>query len=142
MPENNHVTRPYGVWRLVNCKTIHPQINRFCVGQIPERKGMVIKMDNVAYSINLADGRNIWPSADDGKVVVNQITLQKSEIIPENSTIHNINLQIVFGRVGLKQNDTDEIIYTSGNVISIPAKTKICLSNQFEEESTIYLVRI
>ena len=101
---------------------------------------MVIKMDNVD-SINMADGRNIWPRTDDGKVVVNQIILQQSEKIPENSTIHNINLQVVFGRVGLKQNDTDEIIYTSGNVINIPAKTKICLSNQFEEESTVYLVR-
>ena len=103
---------------------------------------MVMEVDRISSSVGLADGRDIWLRTDDDKAVVNQIILQESEKIPENSTIHNINLQVVFGRIGLKQNDTEEIIYTSGNMISIPAKTIICLSNQFDKESTVYVVRV
>lgn len=74
-------------------------------------------------------------------MVMNQITLQESEIMPENSTLHDIDLRVAFGKVGLKLNDEEEYIYDSGSVINIQAKTKINLSNQHQEESTVFLVR-
>ena len=110
-----------------------------------------VELDNKEYSVKMDGGRNIWLRTDDsktvlrtddGKTVVNQITLQESESMPENSTIHNIDLRVVLGRVGLKLNDEEENIYTSGSAINIPAKTKMNLSNQYEEESTIFLMRI
>ena len=93
------------------------------------------------YSVKMSGGSNIWLKTDDGKTVANQITFQGFETMPENSTIHNIDLRVVVGKIGLKLDGKDENIYSSGSVINIPAKTKMNLSNQFEEESTVIFVR-
>lgn len=74
-------------------------------------------------------------------MVMNQITLQESEILPENSMLHDIDFKVAFGRVGLKLNDEEEHVYDSGSIVSIQAKTKINLSNQHKDESTVFLVK-
>lgn len=108
-------------------------------------------MEDKEYSVKLDDAKNIWlrsddsktmQGKDDGKVVMNQITLQESERMPDTSTIYNIHLRVVLGRVGVMLNDEEEYLYASGSVIYIPAKTKIGLSNQNAAESMVYLVRI
>ena len=108
-------------------------------------------MDNKEYSLKMADGRNLLLSndysksdlrADGGRIAVNQLTLQVSEIMPENSTVFDIALRVIWGKVGLTQNDEEETACTCGSITRIPAKTKIGLSNQFWEESMVFLVRI
>ena len=101
-----------------------------------------IVMDNNENFGNTAGRRNIWLRTEGHEAEVNLITLQKSESMPEYSTIHNADLRVVRGSVGLALNDEEENIYSSGSVINIPAKTKIKLSNQFSEESTAFLNKI
>ena len=100
-----------------------------------------IEMETKEYSVKLSGEKNIWLKTDAGKTIVNQITLHESETMPENFTIHNTDLRVVFGRIALKVNDREENIYSSGSVISIPAKSKMILTNRFEEDSTVFLVK-
>lgn len=79
---------------------------------------------------------------DESSTVSTLITLQGSESMPESSTIQNINLRVVLGRIALKLDDMEETIYTSGSLVNIPVKTKMKLSNQSNEESTVFLERI
>lgn len=69
----------------------------------------------------------------------NRITLNRFEVIPENSTIHNVNLKVIFGKIAIKLNDLNESIHYSGNELTIPNKTKVIIVNLFDTESEIML---
>jgi glyoxylate utilization-related uncharacterized protein len=99
------------------------------------------EMEMKEFRVDVPDEKYIWLKTDLGHTLINQIILQESESMPENSTIHNIDMQVVYGRVALKLNDRDEHIYSSGSVISIPAKSKMMLSNQLKDASKVFLIK-
>lgn len=69
----------------------------------------------------------------------NRITLNRFEVIPEHSTIHNISLKVIIGKIAVKLNEMNESIHYSGNEITIPRKTKVVIVNLFENESEVTL---
>lgn len=67
----------------------------------------------------------------------NRIILNRFEVVPEHSTIHNINLKVIMGKIALKLNEMNESIHFSGNEITIPSKTKVIIVNLFDTESEV-----
>ena len=70
-----------------------------------------------------------------------RIILQRLESVPENYTIHNINLKVAWGIIALKLDKMKEMICQPGSVIGIPARTKMILVNQIDEESAVIMER-
>lgn len=99
-------------------------------------------MDNIAGRRIMAGDNTAGIKTGISKTMINQITLQSSETLPENSTLYNIDMRVAFGRVGLSLDDLAETVYDSGSVISILAKTKMHLSNRYDQESTVFLMKI
>lgn len=69
----------------------------------------------------------------------NRIILNRFEVIPEHSTIHNVNLKVIVGKIAIKLNEMNESIHYSGNEITIPNKTKMIIVNLFDTESELFL---
>ena len=73
--------------------------------------------------------------------LTDRIILRRLEMVPENYTIYNINMKVIWGMIAVKLDEMKEMIYQAGSVIVIPAKTKMKITNLVDDESTILLVR-
>jgi glyoxylate utilization-related uncharacterized protein len=98
-------------------------------------------METKEYRVEVYDNMKIWRKTDIGKTIVNEITLQDSESLPQISTIYDTILRVVYGRLSLKLNDQDDRVYSSGSIVNIPARSRMVLSNLVNEDSTVFLVR-
>lgn len=73
--------------------------------------------------------------------LTDRIILRRLEMVPENYTIYNTSMKVIWGMIAVKLGEMKETIYQAGSVIAIPAKTRMSITNLVDDESTILLVR-
>ncbi|MBN2852658.1 MAG: cupin domain-containing protein [Clostridia bacterium] len=85
------------------------------------------------YNLTVGNERVTEKVVDDDHVNINHVILNKEEALPIHYANSNAYLAILRGRITVQFNDADTNEYGYGNVIAVPYKTKMNVSNQNDE---------
>ena len=94
------------------------------------------KIDRNEKQMSLAYWANI------NNIASSQIILQAQESLPEIYSIKKICMIIVVGRMIMQLDDQSERIYMPGNVIDIPSRTKMKISNISSDKTAILVMKL
>jgi hypothetical protein len=72
----------------------------------------------------------------------NQIVLHELESVSDIYPVQEIYLTIVSGKIVLQLNDQEESVYTAGNIVDIPGRTRMIIKNLSSENMAILAMRL
>ncbi|MGI6712433.1 MAG: cupin domain-containing protein [Bacillota bacterium] len=78
---------------------------------------------------------------EDDNVGINHMILQKGDALPEHYSNSNVYMIVIGGTVSLQLADQEEHDYPCGNIINIPYKTKMNVSNRQDELLEFFVVK-
>jgi quercetin dioxygenase-like cupin family protein len=98
-------------------------------------------MLETVYHYTLTDKKVIEKIVDDDHAAINHIVLPRAEALPEHETNSNVYLIILRGVLTLRLANQEARVYTAGNIVAIPYKVKMNLSNTQEEPLEFCVVK-
>jgi quercetin dioxygenase-like cupin family protein len=75
------------------------------------------------------------------EVDMNRCLIRSSEAFPVHSSIQDLNLIVVSGKLTLSLNGQRESSYPAGSLIFVPIRTRISMSNQTDHDLEIITAR-
>ena len=93
------------------------------------------------FDFTVSESKVIERVISDDNVDINHMILKKAEALPEHYSNSNVYMIVVRGSVSLCLNDQQEHKYPAGNIISIPYKTKMNVSNSLDELLEFFVVK-
>ena len=93
------------------------------------------------FSFTQADEKVIERIISDENLDINHMILTKSEALPQHYSNSNVYMLVVRGTITLQLDEQEEHNYPRGSIITIPYKTKMNVSNQFEETLEFFVVK-
>lgn len=87
------------------------------------------------------DSKIIERIIDDDNVNINHMVLPKGEALPEHYSNSNVYMVVIRGIITLRLNEQDEHNYPSGSILTIPFKTKMNVSNKYDEVLEFFVVK-
>lgn len=85
-------------------------------------------LENI-YGFTSGNEKRVEKIIDDDPVLINHMVLPKGEGLPEHYSNSNVYMIIIRGGMTLKLNEQEPHLYTSGQIINIPYKTKMNVNN-------------
>ncbi|MCK5811333.1 MAG: cupin domain-containing protein [Clostridiales bacterium] len=93
------------------------------------------------YEITTGNNKTIEKIVDDNHVNINHMILNKDEALPLHFANSNVYMVIVRGNLTLALNEKEFATYTYGQIINIPYKTKMNVSNTNEQVLEFFVVK-
>lgn len=93
------------------------------------------------YNITTGDSKVTEKVVDDQNVNINHCILNKDEALPIHFSNSNVYLTIVKGKMTLQLNDEETNLYSYGNIVNVPYKTKMNVSNKNDEILEFFVVK-
>jgi len=93
------------------------------------------------YDYKEVDEKVIEKIVNDKNVALNHMVLSKGDSLPEHYSNSNVYMIIVRGIMTLKLGDQEAHKYSKGNIMNIPYKIKMNVSNEDEEVLEFFVVK-
>jgi quercetin dioxygenase-like cupin family protein len=93
------------------------------------------------YSFTQSHDRLVEKVLEDDYAAINHMVLPQGESLPEHYSNSNVYLIVVHGAISLVINDSDEVIYPMGSIISIPYQTKMRITNPIETPLEFFVIK-
>lgn len=93
------------------------------------------------YLYSITDDKIIERIVDDENINLNHMVLVKGTGLPEHYSNSNVYMIIVRGKMTLQLNEQEPHIYSNGDIVNIPYKTKMNVHNQDEEVLEFFVVK-
>lgn len=94
-----------------------------------------------SYSFTLTNVKTIERILEDDNVGINHIVLSKGDALPEHYSNSHVYLIVARGAITLQLNEQEAHSYASGNIVTIPFKTKMNVSNTSDEILEFFIVK-
>jgi len=93
------------------------------------------------YNFTLSNSKTIERIIEDDNVGINHIVLSKDDALPEHYSNSNVYMIVARGTVTLQLNEQEPHSYPSGNIVTIPFKTKMNVKNIGDETLEFFIVK-
>lgn len=93
------------------------------------------------YAFTQSNTKIIEKIIEDDHAAINHMILAKNDALPEHYSNSNVYLIIVRGVITTKLGETEEQVYSAGNIIAIPFETKMRISNQDELIAEFFVIK-
>lgn len=93
------------------------------------------------YNFTLSNTKTIERVIEDDNVGINHIILSKGDALPEHYSNSNVYMIVARGTVTLQLNEQVPHSYASGNIVTIPFKTKMNVQNINDETLEFFIVK-
>lgn len=98
-------------------------------------------MIETKYLYNMSDKKIIERIVDDENINLNHMILFKNDSLPEHYSNSNVYMIVTRGEMTLQLNEQEKHYYSKGDIINIPYKTKMNVSNEQEEVLEFFVVK-
>jgi quercetin dioxygenase-like cupin family protein len=99
------------------------------------------KMIEKKYDYSSVDQKLIERIVNDDNVEINHMALTKDTGLPVHYSNSNVYMIIVRGRMTISLNDAAPNEYQKGNILNIPFKTKMNVTNTYDEVLEFFVVK-
>jgi len=93
------------------------------------------------YDYSSVDEKLIEKIVSDDNVEINHMVLTKDTSLPVHYSNSNVYMIIVRGRMTISLNDGPPAEYQKGNILNIPFKTKMNVTNKYDEVLEFFVVK-
>ncbi len=93
------------------------------------------------YELTVGNNKTAEKVVDDDHVNINHVILNKDEALPLHFSNSNVYLVIVRGNLTLALNEGEFATYKFGQIINVPYKTKMNVSNTKEPVLEFFVVK-
>jgi quercetin dioxygenase-like cupin family protein len=93
------------------------------------------------YNYTTGDDKVIEQLVQDDPAQINHMILPKGAALPEHYSNSNVYMIVLRGNLSLRLDDQDAHIYNYGQIINVPYKTKMNVSNQDDEVLEFMVVK-
>lgn len=94
------------------------------------------------YDYGLVDEKLIERVINDKNIELNHMVLTKDTGLPIHYSNSNVYMIIVNGRISIALNDGQPNEYQKGNILNIPFRTKMNVTNKYEEKLEFFVVKV
>lgn len=93
------------------------------------------------YCFNQSPNKLIEKILDDDVVMINHMILNKGDALPQHDSNSNVYMIIISGTITAQLGANPSKRYPKGNIINIPGKVKMNISNEDEEQAEFFVVK-
>lgn len=93
------------------------------------------------YSFSKSAETLIEKIIDDDAAMINQIILNKGDIVPKHKANSNVYLIITKGTITLHLDEDKTVEECDGHIINIPYGTEMEITNQHEKQLSFFVVK-
>ena len=93
------------------------------------------------YDYCSVDEKLIERIVNDDNVAINHMVLTKDTGLPVHYSNSNVYMIIVRGRMSISLDDGPAAEYRKGNILNIPFKTKMNVTNKYDEVLEFFVVK-
>lgn len=94
-----------------------------------------------AYQFNQSANKLIEKILDDDVAMINHIILNQGEALPQHDSNSNVYLIVVRGAITAQLGDNPQKRYKHGNIINVPGKITMNISNADLEQAEFFVVK-
>lgn len=93
------------------------------------------------FNYSKEEKKNIEKIVNDDNLMLNHMVLPKDEGLPIHYSNSNVYMIIVKGKMNIKLDEKKANIYTKGDILNIPYKTKMDVKNKDEETLEFFVIK-
>ncbi|MTI66185.1 MAG: hypothetical protein FH753_06230 [Firmicutes bacterium] len=93
------------------------------------------------FNYSKEEKKNIEKIVNDDNLMLNHMVLPKDEGLPIHYSNSNVYMIIVKGKMNIKLDEKEANIYTKGDILNIPYKTKMNVKNKDEETLEFFVIK-
>ncbi|MDL2248399.1 cupin domain-containing protein [Tyzzerella sp. OttesenSCG-928-J15] len=93
------------------------------------------------YSFKQSEDKLIEKILDDDVVMINHMILNQGEALPQHDSNSNVYMIIVHGTVTAQLGENLAKRYEQGNILNIPGRIKMNISNGDAEQAEFFVVK-
>ncbi len=93
------------------------------------------------YVFTESDSKIIEKIVEDDHAAINHMVLAKDDALPEHYSNSNVYLIVTRGAITVGLGEQEKHIYAAGNIIAIPYRTKMRISNQDGPVAEFFVVK-
>lgn len=98
------------------------------------------KMEKV-YRFNQSKEKLVEKILDDDVAMINHMILNQKDALPEHDSNSNVYLVVVRGAINAQLGDNPPKRFEKGNIINIPGKIRMNISNVDSEQAEFFVVK-
>ncbi|MDL2248452.1 cupin domain-containing protein [Tyzzerella sp. OttesenSCG-928-J15] len=93
------------------------------------------------YNFKQSADKLVEKILDDDVVMINHMILNQDEALPQHDSNSNVYMIILRGAVTVRLGENPAKRYEHGNILNIPGKIKMNISNADEEQAEFFVVK-
>lgn len=93
------------------------------------------------FSFSSGNAKIIERIVEDDYAAINHMILSRYDSLPEHNANSNVYMIIIRGSLALRLDDQAAREYTAGNIIAIPYRTRMNISNQGYESAEFFVLK-
>lgn len=94
-----------------------------------------------AYKFNQSDNKLIEKILDDDVAMINHMILNFGDALPKHNSNSNVYMIVVRGTITIQLNDNSANQYTHGNIVNIPGKVTMNISNENSTQAEFFVIK-
>lgn len=93
------------------------------------------------YTFTRSEAKTIEQVVDLDEVMINHMILPRGAALPQHNANSNVFMTVVRGRVTLQLDDQEAHAYDAGQIIEIPFRTLMNVSNQDDAVLELFVIK-
>ena len=95
-----------------------------------------------AYTYTLTNSKTIERIVSDEFTDINHMVLNNGEALPEHDANANVRMIVIRGTITLRLDSQEPHDYPAGNIVAIPYRTHMNVSNTHQDICEIFVVKV